>query len=187
MVDIALTKSVYDSPAWINPTPAMIKSLEKSVDSIIDLCIMDGDKEVIKIERDLFQAIEDRARGKGASVARPMTRRRAAHHEPQAYGERCVNELGEIPFFQKTGDGEYSTYSCLDSTPIPMTATAANGSVNAPQEGTLSQCDNPQYIYSLCELARASRRRSASRARAGCCSAARASAATPRISSTTSR
>jgi len=32
-----------------------------------------------------------------------------------------------------------------------MTATAADGTINAPQEGTLPACDNPQYIYSLCE------------------------------------
>jgi hypothetical protein len=150
VVDIALTKSVYDSPAWINPTPAMLASLAKGVDSIIDLCIMDGDKEVIKIERDLFQAW-DQARGKGigGKADDPSGEQRIT--SPQAYGERCVSELGEIPFFNKTGEGEYSTYSCLDSTPIPMTVTAANGSVSAPQDGTVNQCDNPQYIYSLCE------------------------------------
>ena len=150
VVDIALTKSVYDSPAWINPTPAMIASLSSGVDSIIDLCIMDGDKEVIKIERDLFQAW-DQARGKGigGKADDPSGEQRIT--SPQAYGERCVSELGEIPFFTKTGDGEYSTYSCLDSTPIPMTVTAANGTVSAPQDGTVNQCDNPQYIYSLCE------------------------------------
>ena len=150
VVDIALTKSVYDSPAWINPTPAMLASLTKGVDSIIDLCIMDGDKEVIKIERDLFQAWDQaRGQGIGGKADDPSGEQRIT--SPQGYGERCVSELGEIPFFNKTGDGEYSTYNCLDSTPIPMTATAANGTVNAPQDGTLSQCDNPQYIYSLCE------------------------------------
>ena len=149
-VDIALTKSVYDSAEWLNPTPAMIAKLSLGVDSIIDLCIMDGDKEVVKIERDLFQAWDEaRGQGLGGKADDPSGEQRI--NSPQAYGERCVAELGEIPFFNKESEGVYSTYNCLDSTPIPMTATAANGTVNAPQDGTLSQCDNPQYIYSLCE------------------------------------
>ena len=149
-VDIALTKSVYDSPAWLNPTPEMLAKLAGGTDSIIDLCIMDGDKEIVKIERDLFQAWDEaRGQGLGGKADDPSGEQRI--NSPVAYGERCVSELGEIPFFNKEAEGVYSTYNCLDSTPIPMTATAANGTVNAPQEGTLSQCDNPQYIYSLCE------------------------------------
>ncbi len=150
VVDSLLTKAVYDSPAWINPTPEMIAKLANGVDSIIDVCIMDGDKEVMKIERDLFQAWDQaRSQGMGGKADDPSGEQRI--NSPLEYGERCVAELGEIPFFEKNGDGDYSTYNCLDSTPIPMTATAANGTVNAPQEGTISQCDNPQYIYSLCE------------------------------------
>ncbi len=150
VVDIALTKSVYDSPAWLNPTPDMIAKLSGGTDSIIDLCIMDGDQEIVKIERDLFQAWDEaRGQGLGGKADDPSGEQRI--NSPVAYGERCVAELGEIPFFTKEAEGSYSTYNCLDSTPIPMTATAANGTVNAPQEGTLSQCDNPQYIYSLCE------------------------------------
>ena len=150
VVENALTKSVYDSPQWLNPTPQMIASLSGGVDSIIDLCIMDGDKVAVKIERDLFQAWDQaRAKGMGGKADDPSGEQRI--NSPQAYGERCVAELGEIPFFEKTGEGTYTTYSCLDSTPIPMTITAADGSVSAPQDGTVNQCDNPQYIYSLCE------------------------------------
>ncbi len=149
-VEVALTKSIYDSPTWLNPTPAMLAQLTKGVDSIIDLCIMDGDKEVLKIERDLFQAW-DQARGKGMGGKADDPSGEQRINSPLEYGERCVAELGEIPFFEKQADGDYKTYNCLDSTPIPMTATAANGSVNSPTEGTLNACDNPQYIYSLCE------------------------------------
>ena len=53
-------------------------------------------------------------------------------HSVQKYAEACVAELGEIPFFQKTGDGTYTTYSCMDSTPIPMTVTDAAGTVSSP-------------------------------------------------------
>jgi hypothetical protein len=61
-----------------------------------------------------------------------------------------VAELGDIPFFQPLGDGDYSTYNCLDSTPIATTVTGADGQVRRP-DAAVDACDNPQYIYSLCE------------------------------------
>jgi len=80
---------------------------------------------------------------------------------PQAYGEACVGELGEIPFFPAVEGGEewdYETYNCLDSTPIPTRVTAPDGTVTAPTEGhqdnmsgRAQQCDEQQYIYSSCE------------------------------------
>ena len=150
VVDAALTKSIYDTVEWMNPTPAMLAQLKNGVDTIIDVCIMDGGKEVMKIERDLFQAWDEaRGQGMGGKADDPSGEQRI--NSPQAYGERCVSELGEIPFFEKQGEGSYGTYNCLDSTPIPMTVTADDGSVSAPQSGTVGVCDNPQYIYSLCE------------------------------------
>jgi hypothetical protein len=151
LVDVKLTKPFY-GPEWGlgNPTPEMLASLAAGTDSIIDVCIMDGTKVVAQIERDLFQAWDQgRKKGLGGKADDPSGEVRI--NSAQEYGVRCVSELGEIPFFEKTGDDEYSTYDCLESTPIPMTVTAANGSVNAPQTGTEAKCDNPQYIYSLCE------------------------------------
>ncbi len=150
LVDPALTKPIYDSPEWLDPTPEMLAQLANGVDSIIDVCVMDGDKVVAKVERDLFQAWDTaRAKGFGGKADDPSGEQRI--NSPLAYGERCVGELGEIPFFEKTGDGTYTTYDCLESTPIPMTVTDANGNVRAPQEGTEPACDAPQFIYSLCE------------------------------------
>jgi hypothetical protein len=149
-IDPALTKAFY-GPEWAGqPTTAMLAQLELGVDSIIDVCLMKGSEVVFKAERDLFQAWDKaRKQGIGGKADDPSGEQRI--NSPQAYGERCVAELGEIPFFEKTGDGTYSTYDCLESTAIPMTVTAANGTVKAPQEGTEPKCDNPQYIYSLCE------------------------------------
>lgn len=152
VVDNALTKPFYDGPEWMDPTPDMIAQIATGVDSIIDVCIMDGSKVVRKIERDLFQAWDSaRLQGLGGKADDPSGEQRI--NSPVGYGERCINELGEIPFFEKTGEGEYGTYSCLDSTPIPMTVTGADGSVNAPMSPGVTEpkCDNPQYIYSLCE------------------------------------
>jgi len=150
LVDPALTKPFYDSPAWLDPTPEMLAQLASGVDSIIDVCVMKGSDVVVKIERDLFQAW-DKARSKGFGGKADEPGGEQSINSPQAYGERCVGELGEIPFFEKIGDGKYSTYNCLESTPIPMTVTDANGTVRAPQEGTEPTCDAPQFIYSLCE------------------------------------
>ncbi len=150
VVDQKLTKPFYDGPEWFDPTPEMLAQLKLGVDSIIDVCVMEGDKVVAQIERDLFQAWDKaRGQGMGGKADDPSGEQRIT--SPLAYAERCVGELGEIPFFEKTGEGEYSTYNCLDSTPIPMTVTDADGNVNAPQQGHESKCDNPQYIYSLCE------------------------------------
>ena len=149
-VDPALTKPFY-GPQWAtNPTPEMIAQAQQGTDSIIDLCVYDGNDLKISKERDLFAAWDDgKAAGLDGKADGPTGE--VMINSPEAYGERCVEEMGEIPFFKKLGDGSYETYNCLDSTEIPMTATDANGNVTKPQMGTLSKCDKPEYIYSLCE------------------------------------
>jgi hypothetical protein len=150
-VDPSLTKAFY-GPEWATaPTPAMIAQLAKGVDSIIDVCVIDGSDVAIQLERDLFQAWDaGRREGIGGKADDPASGEQMIN-SAQAYGERCVAELGEIPFFQPTGDGTYSTYDCLESTEIPMTITDNNGNVSKPQMGEVAKCDKPQYIYSLCE------------------------------------
>ncbi|MGE0547952.1 MAG: PPC domain-containing protein [Kofleriaceae bacterium] len=150
-VDPALTKPFY-GPEWGqgNPTPEMLAQLELGTDSIIDVCLMDGSEVVRKVERDLFAAWDDgRKKGFGGKADDPGSGEQRIN-SAQAYGERCVGELGEIPFFEKIGEGSYTTYNCLESTAIPVTVTSG-GSMQAPQEGTVPACDNPQYIYDLCE------------------------------------
>lgn len=150
-VEPALTKPFYDGPQWMNPTTEMIAQAKLGTDSIIDVCLMDGNDVVAQIERDLFRAWDDARRQGLGGKADDNESGEQAINSPVAYGERCVGELGEIPFFEKTADGEYKTYDCLESTEIPLTITKADGSVDKPREGTVDQCDNPQYIYSLCE------------------------------------
>ena len=145
-----MTKPFY-GPEWATqPTPAMIALAAAGTDSIIDMCVFDGGELKIKTERDLFAAWDDgKAAGLDGKADGPSGE--VMINSPVGYGERCVQEMGEIPFFKKISDGSYETYNCLDSTEIPMTATDGNGTVNHPQIGTLAKCDKPQYIYSLCE------------------------------------
>src|SRR3569623_2076735 len=141
----------FFGPQWAtNPTPEMIAQAQQGTDSIIDLCVYDGNDLKISKERDLFAAWDDgKAAGLDGKADGPTGE--VMINSPEAYGERCGEEMGEIPFFKKLGDGSYETYNCLDSTELPMTATDANGNVTKPQMGTLSKCDKPEYIYSLCE------------------------------------
>ena len=149
-VDTALTKPFYGKEWAGNPTPEMLAQVALGTDSIIDVCVFDGDELKISKERDLFAAWDDgKAAGLDGKADGPSGE--VQINSPEAYGERCVAELGEIPFFKKIGDGSYETYNCLDSTEIPMTATQADGSVMKPQMGELPKCDKPQYIYSMCE------------------------------------
>ncbi|HWE31597.1 MAG TPA: hypothetical protein VHB97_26535, partial [Polyangia bacterium] len=155
----------FYGPEWQAeaPTDAMIESAQGGVDRIIDTCIVRGFDPATRAYQTVDAQVEtdfDVAWDAGlvaAAAARSRQRRPAPLddaeqpiHSVQKYAEKCVAELGEIPFFQKNGDGTYTTYSCMDSTPIPMTVTDASGHVDAPA-GQVDKCDKPQYIYSLCE------------------------------------
>ena len=78
----------------------MLEQLKLGVDSIIDVCLMKGDNVVYKVERDLFQAW-DKARSQGLGGKADDPSGEQAINSPQAYGERCVAEMGEIPFFDE--------------------------------------------------------------------------------------
>ena len=148
-VDPDLLKPFY-GPDWgYNPTPEMLKQLEKGTDAIAQVCVVRDGQVVKQLEMDLFKAW-DNARAQGVGGKAYAHNGEVRIHSVQEYGERCIAELGEIPFFDPTGEGEYSTYNCLESTPIPMTVTHADGTVEHP-ETEVSQCDKPQYIYSSCE------------------------------------
>jgi len=149
-VEPSLTKPFY-GPEWAGePTAEMLASLKQGTDSIIDACVVNGGDVVKRVERDLFAAWDaGRKAGLGGKADDPHSGE-VRINSPEGYGERCVAELGEIPFFKKLGEGNYETYDCLESTAIPMTVTKEDGSVESP-EGEVDQCDNPQYIYSLCE------------------------------------
>ncbi len=149
VVNSDLTDQFYADPLWATaPTPEMLAQIPLGTDSIIDVCIMDGAKVTYQKEMDLFAAW-DNARQEGVGGKADDPSGETAINSVTKYAERCVAEMGEIPFFKKLSDGKYETYDCLNSTPIPMTVTA-NGSVANPQTN-VDKCDQPQYIYSLCE------------------------------------
>ena len=139
-------ESGYDAD-WLTlpePTPAMIAAAAAKTKTI-DLCLLRGGKVAKAVELDLRRALDQTGEdgkfdgGTGERVA-----------STTAYGEICTKDMGEIPFFPRLGDGDYATFNCLDATPIPTNVTLSDGNVTHP-ETTVSACDEPEYIYSLCE------------------------------------
>jgi mono/diheme cytochrome c family protein len=149
VVNSKLTDQFYADSRWVTgPTPEMLAQIPLGIDSIIDVCIVDGTTVTFQKETDLFTAW-DSAREEGVGGKADDASGETAINSVTKYADRCVAELGEIPFFKKLGEGSYETYDCLNSTPIPLTVTE-NGTVTHPQQN-VDKCDQPQYIYSLCE------------------------------------
>jgi hypothetical protein len=148
-VDPSIFQLNYDS-SWLEPQgPTAIQLAEAEAQMhTIDVCVMEGDEVVRGSEMDVQRALDTTGTGKFDGYG-------DANEEivsVTAYAEACVAQLGDIPFFPRVGEGEgdYATYNCLDSTPIPTTVTLPDGQVLLPEE-QVSACDNPQFIYSLCE------------------------------------
>jgi hypothetical protein len=146
-VDAALTQPFY-GPAWNGePTEAMLASLAGGTDSIIDVCVTAGSRVLVAGETDLFQAWDRGRRISAAPRVDHALTGEARIESALVYGQRCVAELGEIPFFEPTAPGRYTTASCLDGTPIPMTITTPTGGVQHPT-AIVPRCDKPQYAAS---------------------------------------
>ena len=145
-VDSQAFNNPYDD-SWLEgePTAEMLAAAEAGLWTI-DLCLMEEGELVRGAEMDVMRALDRKGTGKfdGYGDADEQI------SSVSAYAEACVNQLGEIPFFSPLEDGDYTTFSCLDATPIPMTVTDAEGNVTYPEE-IQPTCDNPQYIYSSCE------------------------------------
>ncbi|MCC7535259.1 MAG: hypothetical protein IT379_03555 [Deltaproteobacteria bacterium] len=135
----------YDD-SWVHgePTAEMLSRIADG-QYLIDVCLVNGARTVAQAELDVRRAL-DRAGTDGKFDGEEGERIASV----TAYGERCVAELGEIPFFPSIGEGDYQTYNCLDSVPIPTTVTRDDGTVESPSTD-VPQCDEPQHIYSLCE------------------------------------
>jgi len=145
LVEASVFQDFYDT-SWLesDPTPEMLAQLAAGF-PFIDVCLVTDTKIVAEEEFDPNRALDKTVdNGKADSPDEEVIR------SGEAYAEACVAELGEIPFFKKLGDGDYDTYSCLDSVPVPMSVTSDDGSVAFPTERQ-NKCDNPQYIYSSCE------------------------------------
>lgn len=96
----------------------------------------------------------------------------------EKYGEKCVEDLGEIPFFKKLGNGKYDTFDCRDfvgtgeghdptridgveGSIIPLTADDApvekcdgegeHGRKSGSSYNCVSKCDKAEFLSEGCE------------------------------------
>ena len=135
---------LYDDARWATGqvTPAQLADA-KNPDPIVEACIMKGTQVRAKLQTNLAyawdQGVKDANAVKTASGGRLRFTSSdaglfadgggegggdAASPIPSVteetvtsqitYGQLCVQELGEIPFFKKLADGSYDTFDCRD-------------------------------------------------------------------------
>ncbi|HTE52968.1 MAG TPA: hypothetical protein VK698_19080 [Kofleriaceae bacterium] len=144
-VDQSIFEPVYDD-SWLElpePTAEMLAQIADG-EAFIDVCLVSDSGVVREGEFDIRRALDRTgANGKADGEEEVIA-------STEAYADKCVAELGDIPFFPSIGEGDYGTFNCLDATPLDTTVTGADGQVAKPG-AEVDSCDNPQYIYSLCE------------------------------------
>ena len=133
---------------WLseNPSEETLAAMERGR-PFIDVCLVGEEGVVFQREFSPTEALD-----KTLNNGRADDPEQVEIRSVEAYADACTDEdeLGEIPFFEKIGEKDYLPYNCLDATPIATTVTHEDGRVDLPAD-QVSQCDKPQYIYSLCE------------------------------------
>lgn len=136
---------VYDDPRWA--TGDVEQALKDDLKAhgavpIVEACKMKGDKFSAKLQVNLAYAwdqgtLDDstanatknvRIRSGEDAGAPPSGLNEATVRSQIEYGQLCVNELGEIPFFKKNGAGKYDTFDCrnlVGTTPTGVTGPIA--------------------------------------------------------------
>lgn len=149
-----LFESFY-SPEWFQGelTATMLAEASIGTDPLIDVCVLRDGAVVFQRETSLPFAIDEArqadARARWSYGLRNPTGQ--AIQSGQKYAERCVEEMGDIPFFPKNGPGDYGTYDCRDGVEIPVTVTDASGNTTRATS-TPSKCDKPQHLGYGCEV-----------------------------------
>ncbi|WP_394831400.1 hypothetical protein LVJ94_33300 [Pendulispora rubella] len=177
----------FDSEAWVTGpfTESMREELRKGTNAIVETCLL-KDGQIRDEQHKTLGYVIDLARDEAETPTGGPARRAlsAAAAEPIQsmikYAERCVQELGEIPFFRKkSGIGEYETFDCRDfegsdgtgtraiegveGKPIPLTVEDAPkpdcdfakpvADVDSQNKNyyCVNKCDKPQYLNKGCE------------------------------------
>ncbi len=141
---------VYDDPRWA--TGAVDQALKDDLKAngsvpIVEACKMKGDTFSAKLQVNLAYAwdvgtlekatglgsrdVQIRAADAGATTGLTETTVRSQIE----YGQLCVDDLGEIPFFKKNGQGKYDTFNCRDL--VGTTATATTGPIPGVEGGMI--------------------------------------------------
>jgi hypothetical protein len=196
---------VYDDHRW-QSDPAWAAQRTREINAaggpkvLVEACITNGDKVRAKLQTTLEYAWDlgkdDEAQAKTLSLgggslgiradggagdagpAGPVENAEAAISSMEKYGEKCVEELGEIPFFKKLANGKYDTFDCRDfkgtgeghdpqsmagveGSLIPLTVDGAarekcdgegpNGQKSGSGYNCVSKCDRAEFLSEGCE------------------------------------
>ena len=129
--DDTVPRAEKDEVKRLGPTP------------IVEACIMKNGKPAAKLATNLAYAWDQNTKaegqnslgtrsihinapdgGNGGPAARGVTEENV--NSQIEYGQLCVEQLGEIPFFKKIGNGKYDTFDCRD-----LVGTNADGPTGA--------------------------------------------------------
>lgn len=195
---------VYDDHRW-QSDPAWAAQRTREINAaggpkvLVEACITNGDKVRAKLQTtleyawDLGKDDEKQAKtlslgggslgiradgGAGDAGGGQVENAEAAISSMEKYGEKCVEELGEIPFFKKLSNGKYDTFDCRDfkgtgeghepvamagveGSLIPLTVDGAphekcdgegpNGQKSGSGYNCVSKCDKAEFLSEGCE------------------------------------
>jgi hypothetical protein len=141
---------VYDDARWA--TGDVSQALKDDLRAngsvpIVEACRMNGDQFRAKLQVNLAYAWDQGTLDKQAGSQTKNVRIRSGEdggapvgldennvQSQIEYGQLCVDELGEIPFFKKNGVGKYDTFDCRNL--VGTTATGSTGPI-AGVEGAM--------------------------------------------------
>lgn len=170
-------------PAW---AAAKIQEIDRAggPKALVEACIMRPGKAPVRLQTNLEQAWDVGESDKAALGTRsihplsPAGRTEQPLHSMEAYAEKCVEELGEIPFFKRIKRGSYETFDCRDFVGsngrrrpetiagvegglIPLTrdgqpvtkcdGAGPNGSKAPASYDCVDTCDKAEYLSMGCE------------------------------------
>ncbi len=143
---------VYDDPRWATgDVDAALKADLKEHGSVpvVEACKMKGDKFLAKLQVNLAYAWDQGSLDKKAALGTQNVRIRSGDdggapapgidesnvRSQIEYGQLCVEQLGEIPFFKKNGAGKYDTFDCRNL--VGTTAAGPTGPIDGVEGGMI--------------------------------------------------
>jgi len=187
---------VYDDHRWqSDPQWAAARTREINAAGgpkvLVEACITNGDKVRAKLQTTLEYAWDQGDKDDRLTNSQSIHALGAdagpgvqgngeeAIHSMEEYGKKCVEELGEIPFFKKLADGKYDTFDCRDTkgtgeghdpvaidgvegSLIPLEVDGAkrekcdsdgpNGKKDFSSYDCVSKCDHAEFLSEGCEV-----------------------------------
>ncbi len=186
---------VYDDHRWQSDSAWAAQRTAEIIaaggpKAIVEACVIRPGKAPVKLQTTLEKAWDDGVKEEKAIGTRSINilaqdggaggaeEEETAIRSMEDYGAKCVEELGEIPFFKKLADGKYDTFDCRDfvgtgeghepermpgveGSIIPLTqddqpvekcdGAGEHGTKPGSSYNCVSKCDKAEYLSEGCE------------------------------------